>query len=489
MTGLHPQFRDRAAFAPPTDYRLLPFRFIRLDDRRYVVTNDVGEHVVMSRDQLVAFARHELPVTDRLYRELKARHLVFDDESRAALDLLALKYRTRAAPIAQLTGLHIFVVTLRCDHSCHYCQVSRQTEDTTRFDMSREHADKALSLVFDSPNPAIKIEFQGGEPLLNFERIRHVVVEAERRNAVQRRDLQFVIASNLTHLDDEVLAFARAHRILFSTSLDGPEDLHNANRPLRGGNSYGAAIDGIARIRAALGPGSVSALMTTTPASLARIEDIVDEYVRRGFTSIFLRSLSPYGFAIRTRLIRGYDTAAWIAFYQRGLAHILAWNRRGVRLREELAAIALHKMFAPGGSSYVDLQSPAGVAIGALVYNYDGKIYGSDEGRMLAEMGDSSFCLGSLDDRTFASVMLDDDLQAVLEDSLPESAPMCSDCGFLPWCGADPSFHRATQRDVVGHKAFSAFCARQMAVLRHLVTLLEDDPDARRILTSWCECC
>jgi His-Xaa-Ser system radical SAM maturase HxsB len=485
MTELHARFRDPSSFGPRADYRLLPFRFIRLDDQRYVVTNDVGEHVVMTREQLVAFARRELPVTDRLYRELKGKHLVFDDESRVAIDLLAMKYRTRAAPIANLTGLHIFVVTLRCDHSCHYCQVSRQTEDKTRFDMTRHHADKALSLVFQSPNPAIKIEFQGGESLLNFQLIEHIVLEAKRRNAAHGRNLQFVIASNLTHLDDTILAFAREHGIYFSTSLDGPEDLHNANRPLRGGNSYRATIDGIARIRAALGHEFVAALMTTTPASLTRIEDIIEEYVRREFSSIFLRSLSPYGFAVRSRLVRGYDVADWIAFYQRGLAHILAVNRRGIRLREDLAAIVLQKMFAPSGASYVDLQSPAGVAIGALVYNYDGKIYGSDEGRMLAEMGDDSLCLGSLDDESFVSVMTKDALHDLLEASLPESAPMCSDCGFLPWCGADPAFHRATQKDMVGHKAFSAFCTKQMAVLRHLVGLLEGDAEARRTLMSW----
>jgi hypothetical protein len=74
---------------------------VRLDEQRHVVTNDVGEHVVMSREQLTAFARHELPVTDRLYRRLEAEHLLFDDESRAALDLLAVKYgrAPRRSPI------------------------------------------------------------------------------------------------------------------------------------------------------------------------------------------------------------------------------------------------------------------------------------------------------------------------------------------------------------------------------------------------------
>jgi uncharacterized protein len=483
--GLHARFRDRSAFLPRPDYRLLPFRFTRLDGERYVVTNDVGEHLVVSRAELWAFARRELPVTARLYRELKARHFLFDDESRAALDLLALKYRTRAAPIAALTGLHIFVVTLRCDHSCHYCQVSRVTTDRERFDMTREHADKALALAFRSPSPSLKLEFQGGESLLNFELIRHVIDRATELNRQHGKDLAFVIASNLTHLDDEILAFSKAHRIYFSTSLDGPADLHDAHRPLRGASSHRAATNGIARIREALGPDFVSALMTTTPASLPRVTDIIDEYVRLGFTSIFLRSLSPYGFAIKTSLVRRYDVDDWVDFYKRGLAHILELNRRGVRLREELTSILLQKMFLPGGTSYVDLQSPAGIGIGALVYNYDGNVYASDEGRMLAEMGDRSFCLGSLDGETFESVMANDALLGTLEDTLLESAPMCSDCAFLPFCGADPVFHAATQRDAVGHKAFSAFCAKQMAVLRHLIALLEDDPDARRILMGW----
>jgi uncharacterized protein len=63
--------------------------------------------------------------------------------------------------------------------------------------------------------------------------------------------------------------------------------------------------------------------------------------------------------------------------------------------------------------------------------------------------------------------------------------PMCHDCAFLPYCGSDPVLHRATQGDVVGHKAFSAFCSKQMGMLRHLITLLEDDAAARRILLGW----
>lgn len=104
---------------------------------------------------------------------------------------------------------------------------------------------------------------------------------------------------------------------------------------------------------------------------------------------------------------------------------------------------------------------------------------------MLAEMGDHTFRLGHLDEDTFDSVMTNPRFISLLEDTMLEGVPMCGDCAFLPYCGADPVFHQATQGDVVGHKAFSAFCNKQMAVLRHIIARMEDDPFARSIFESW----
>ena len=133
----------------------------------------------------------------------------------------------------------------------------------------------------------------------------------------------------------------------------------------------------------------------------------------------------------------------------------------------------------------MDLQSPAGIGIGAIVYNYDGAVYASDEGRMLAEMGDESFRLGHLDTDTYESIMGSDALVSLLDTTMLEGLPMCSDCPFLPYCGSDPVFHKATQGDAVGHKAFSDFCTKQMAVLRHLIGTLETSRAARDVLLGW----
>ncbi|QQS10740.1 MAG: His-Xaa-Ser system radical SAM maturase HxsB [Rhodospirillales bacterium] len=482
------RFKPAESFesAGVSGYKLLPFRFTRLYEDRYVASNLVGEYLVLDRATIEGLVRGRLPAGTSTYRDLASRHFLVDADSSVGEDLLALKARTRLLGLAEFTGLHIFVVTLRCEHSCPYCQVSRRSADVDAFDMTAETASKALDLVFRSPSSRLKIEFQGGEPLLNFALIERVVEAAESRAAAEGgRPVEFVIATNLALVTDGMLEFAREHRILISTSLDGPRDLHDRNRPRPGHDSHARAVSGIERARAALGHDRVSALMTTTKESLARPEEIVDEYVRLGFDSIFLRPLSPYGFAVKTKSYAGYDVDAWLDFYVRGLTHILELNRRGHRLVESYAAIVLSKMLTPFETGYVDLRSPAGIGIGAVVYNYDGSVYASDEARMLAEMGDTTFAIGNVHTDRFEDIFLSDRLLDPLEASTALSVPMCADCAFEPYCGADPVFHHATQGDFVGRKPTSAFCRRNMAVFRHLISTMEADPEARRIFRAW----
>lgn len=431
------------------------------------------------------FADGRLSYQDELYNELKSKHFLIDSDSDVALDLLALKVRTKLSPLANFTGLHIFVVTLRCEHSCPYCQVSRANDDRREFDMTRETALKSLDLVFRSPSPAIKIEFQGGESLLNLDLVEFIIEEAIRRNEQEKRNLAFVLATNLAVLDDRALALAARHQVLVSTSLDGPADLHNKNRPRPGGDSHARAIAGIHRARMALGRDQVGALMTTTAASLSRARDIIDEYIAQDFDGIFLRPLSPYGFAVKTKSYAAYNETKWLNFYFEGLDYIIDLNLGGFPFIEQYASMILKKMLTPFQPGYVDLMSPAGIGIGAVVYNYDGDVYASDEARMLAEMGDTRFRIGDVHANTYEEIFLGDALLDPLEQSFAASAPMCSWCAFEPWCGSDPVFHHATQGDFVGKKPLSAFCGRNMAIFKGLLERLNDRPHVREVFERW----
>ena len=116
---------------------------------------------------------------------------------------------------------------------------------------------------------------------------------------------------------------------------------------------------------------------------------------------------------------------------------------------------------------------------------YDGTIYPSDEARMLAEMGDTTFSLGHLGETSWRDAMTSDTLLEPILASMTETAPMCSDCAAQPYCGADPVGHHATQGDFVGFKPTSAFCQKQLGVFSLLVRMLEDEPETAEVLRSW----
>lgn len=470
-------------------YQLLPFRFERITDSDVVLTNAVGEFVFLSRDKLDSLIDHKLEPTNIDYQNLRAKHFLQEPGDLAPVELLALKTRTKFKNLSSFTNLHLFVVTLRCDHSCQYCQVSRQSEDRAAFDMTQETADKALDIVFRSPNPAIKIEFQGGEPLLNFELIKYVVEKAEQINLVEKRDMQFVVTTTLSLATTEMLEYFRDHKIYLSSSLDGPEDLHNKNRPRPGRNSHQKFVGGLKKARDILGYDSVSALMTTSPASLGRGRDIIDEYISHGFNSIFLRHLSPYGFALKTKSYQGYNVDKWLEFYRDGMDYIIELNKQGVDFSEQYSAILLTKMLTSNDPRFIDLMNPSGAGIAAVVFNYDGDVYASDESRMLHEMGDSSFKLGNLHQNTYEEFFTSDALLNTLEDSFTSSIPMCSDCAFEPWCGADPVFHHAMYGDILGRKPESEFCKRMMGVTKYLLETMHNDKDAKKIFTRWVNQC
>jgi uncharacterized protein len=475
-----------ATTLPQHGWQLLPLRFHRLDPDSVVLTNLVGEHVFVTPCELSAVVDGTCADQELLAR-LRAAHLIQVPGETLPAELLAIKLRTRMRRLPDSTGLHIFVVTLRCEHTCRYCQVSRQSAAKGEFDMTEETARRALELAFRSPSPHLKIEFQGGEPLLNFRLVRWITSEAKRMNAAYGKDLAFVIATNLALLDEETLDFCDEQDVHVSTSLDGPQDLHNGNRRRPGRDSWQQAVSGIKRVQQRLGQDRVSALMTTTEASLDRAAEIIDVYADLGLRGVFLRPISPYGFALRGRGGGNYDVDRWLEFYAAGLNHIVELNARGVPMVEIYASIIAKKMLTNADPGYVDLTSPAGIGIGALVYNYDGDIYASDEGRMLAEMDDRTFRLGNVHDSSYADVMLSDSLLRPLTESITLSAPMCATCAFEPYCGADPVFHHATVGDFTGHKALSAFCRRNMGVFTLLLRKVRDDPYFRDLMWRWAQ--
>ena len=466
-------------------YYLLPFRFHRISDERELIVNEVGDYLFLKSGTFEKIVRRRIDkVKDgELYGDLIANFFISEETIPPLIDVLATRYRTKKIFLNYFTGLHIFVISLRCEHTCQYCQVSRVTQNRELYDMGRLNIDRGIDIMFNSPNPHLTMEFQGGEALLAFDNIKYAVEKAEKLASNLGKGLTKVICTNLALINEEILEYCKDHDILISASLDGPKYIHDNNRHKPRASSYDLTIKGIELSRRMLGNDKVSALMTTTNLSLDYPIEIVDEYFNQGFQSIFLRSVSPYGFALKSTN-SNYEIENFLQFYKIALGRVIEYNLDGHFFPEDLARIFLTKMLSPFNVGYVDLQSPAGLINGVIVFNYDGAVYATDESRMLAEQNDYTFKLGTLEDE-YAELFFGEKAQQIAQVWANEGLTGCSECAFQVYCGADPVHNHATQGDMYGYRPDSSFCKKNMEIIRYLFELMENDSNIKTIFEKW----
>ena len=468
-------------------HELLPFRYTRIPglSGRVLLTTPVGEYLTISESEFKSLRSLDIPENSEVFKSLRTRQIVCDSKRGPFMRGIAAQQATRKYFAQEDPALHIFVVTIRCDHRCHYCQVTPQQVDECGYDMERDTAIAAVDRVFESRAQTLTIEFQGGEAALAFEIVEEIVKLAEMRASKTQQEVRFVLTSTLHLLTEKMLIFCRDHNFELSTSVDGPAHVHDANRINSDRDSFKKTVEGIARAREFCGDEHVAALATVTRHSLPYAREIVDTYVSLGFNSIAARPISPFGFAVKSARRIGYSVDEYLDFYRELLDYLIKINLAGTHIDEAYASLLLTRILTPFPTSYVDLQSPAAAGSNVLAYNYDGGVYVSDEGRMLAEMGDNRFRMGSVHD-DLASLQSSKAMNIIRSAGDAETLPVCSECAFVPYCGADPVFNVATQNDPVGDRSKSEFCHRHTGLFRLLFEYLEKrDPDTMRVFLSW----
>jgi His-Xaa-Ser system radical SAM maturase HxsB len=467
----------------------MPFRHREVGGK-VLITSTEGNFLLLTYEEFAQFARGDVPKGSGLYQRLAERNFV-----RAEVDTRAMIERLRARKTFLHAGpnLHIVVVTLRCNETCVYCHASRADMGATHTDMTRETADKTLDLVFQTTSPSVTIEFQGGEPLVNFEVVKHVVEAARDRNRAAGKRLEFTMVSNLSLMDEEKLAYLVENKVQVCTSIDGDSALHDKQRKLPGHSAHQKATYWIGRIneayeRMGLDPTlyHVEALLTTTRETLPRWKEVVDTYAALGCRALFLRPVDPFGFADRTGPRVEYPRAEYLAFYRNAVDYILELNRNGVEILERFAAIFLTKILGGVDPNFLDIRSPCGAGIGQVAYNYDGKVFTCDEGRMLHEMGDSTFVLGDVRESTYRELMGHETVRALAIASNLDAQPDCVNCTYQPYCGVCPVHNHKTQGTIFGRMRESSLCMVHKGIQDYLFEKIgSGDTSTLDILKKW----
>lgn len=466
------------------------FRFRRIGPNRMLITNLEGRWLVLSDDEFEAYATGKVEEGSDLHRRLRENNFLRAtyDEAKAR-EMIARRKRF----LGYGPNLHVFVVTLRCNETCVYCHASRADMDAVHTDMSKETADKALDLVLASTSPSVTIEFQGGEPLVNFEVVKHIVERAKEKNAKVGKTLEFTMVSNLALMDEDKLSFLLDHKVQICTSIDGPKDLHDKQRKLPSLSAFDASAYWIRRINQAYIERGldaslyhVEALLTTTRAALPRYKEIVDTYADLGCRALFLRPIDPFGFAGRTAGVVEYPRREYHEFYRKATDYILELNAKGVQMIERYAAIFLTKILRGEDPNFLDIRSPAGAGVGMLAYSYDGSIYTCDEGRMLAAQGDHSFRIGHVNESRYRDLVGHPTVRAMVIASNLDAQPDCVSCTYNPYCGIQTTHNYRTQGSIFGRMRESNVCAVHKGIQDYLFGKLADgEPHVLEAFERW----
>lgn len=397
------------------------------------------------------------------------------------LDRIADDFRQLRSNLFIDTGLHIAVVTEYCNLDCVYCQTNKKNKRN----MDLEVATGILGYLFASRNQAVRLEFQGGEPLLNWPAVKFLIEHSRKQNKIEKKNLVISLVSNLFLLDKEKINYLLKNDVEICTSLDGPAIVHDQNRlSLKSAEGHGAVVEKIKLLRDIYRKKKdgkrVGALLTVTRQSLPYFKRIIDEYAELGLDSIHLRPINKLGKAAVNWDKIGYTAEEFNEFWKNSLDYILDLNKKGVKIKEVMTSNILRKIITKKDPYYVDLDSPCGAARSQLAYAPNGDVYTCDEARML---NNDLFKLGNVLKDKFQQIMKNQNVFYTAQSSLMNLWDYNS--AFCVWSGTCPVMNFYEQDNPVVKITQTARHKIQQFQFNYIFEKIIYDKQAYGIFRDW----
>ncbi len=159
-------------------------------------------------------------------RALKEQGKLFTPDT---YEPLADEFKERSGSVIKALCLH---VAHSCNLNCAYCFASQGKYHGERALMSFETGKRALDfLVENSGNRTnLEVDFFGGEPLMNWEVVKQLVLYARSIEKEHHKNFRFTLTTNGILIDDDVIAFANREMSNVVLSLDGRREIHDRLR-------------------------------------------------------------------------------------------------------------------------------------------------------------------------------------------------------------------------------------------------------------------
>jgi His-Xaa-Ser system radical SAM maturase HxsB len=458
-------------------YIELPYRYKKINNK-YLVSNDHFDWLFLSENEFNLLKENKVKKGSELYKRLVGQNIIIDNREQS--EKLMDRRRQQLSLLFKGPTLHIIVVTKRCDQACVYCHAAaNNSENKAKYDLSMENAKKFVDIIMTSPNPFISIEIQGGEPMLNFEVVKYIFEYSQELNKKYKKEILYALVTNLQSMDDEKFEYLVKNKIALCTSLDGPKELHEKNRPTTHDfSSHDRVMEWMEKFKEK--KLLVGALVTVSRESLKYPKGIVDEYLRLGYKTVHLRELNFLGKAVGTWNNISYTADEFLEFWKTAVDYIIELNKKGNLMTERRCNIILQKVLNKNELNFLDLMSPCGAIIGQVAYNYDGKIYTCDEARTMEE---EIFQIGDTNTKSVPEMITNDKSIQIISSTFNDSY-YCEYCPYKAYCGICPVCHYGETGSPISDVLRTSRCKILMAQFDYIFEKLQD-PKTRKILESW----
>lgn len=412
------------------------FRWKEFENCYLLTTND-GSKLILEKHEFHNLLEEN--INEELYSKLEKSNIIITEKN---LKNIEKNYIKRFHFLPYGPSLHIVVLSNRCTHKCSYCHAASLHSSKLEYDMSIETAKKVVQTILSTDSDYIMIEFQGGEPLINFEVLQFFVEEINKRKG--NKKVKFGITTNLELMSEEILDYFNVNKVNICTSLDGDATVHNKYRKSEDSefNSFENIRKWVNRIHNR--NERINALVTVTRDSLSRHKEIIDTYVHMGFDQIFLRPLNNLGSA-QSKYDLKYTAEEYFNFYQNSVKYIAELRKKGIDIIETYTSILIQKLENDYDPNLCELRNPAGDCTGVLTYNHDGKIYPRDEGRM--EAADIDLFTVGYAGQTIDQIMQNKKVRNLIKSTINVNYD-CDLCVYQPFCGLNPVSNYANFKSI-----------------------------------------
>lgn len=360
-----------------------------------------------------------------------------------------------------------FILTEQCNLACKYCFLGNgiqknSMQTVVRKKMSKEVAEQAVKYFARQTHyneehfsDRKEIIFYGGEPLLNFEVLKHTVETCQKcqKENLLTHNLDFSIVTNGILLTDEIINYFIENNIAVSISIDGADEFSNLNRVDKLGKPIFNKL--VEKIGSARSKGlEIGLSITLTEALLNNTDTLVDFLLHYDIHNVSFNILMKTG---------GFEISP--DYFERATAFILNFYEETKQLG--IYEDRFNRKLTSFINSQVYFSDCAATSGSQIVITPSGNI-----GICHGCTGDGNYIIGNIYD----SQIIQKNKEVVQWSQItPINHESCLTCEALGICGGGCPVNAIKGRDSNLYEAIDdTFCIHAKATLKYLINKLHD---------------